>query len=260
MPFNSKKTSIRYVANAGVLLTHRNKKILIDGLHITFVKPYCSVDDATLEQIILNKAPFDKLDLMLFTHHHLEHFDAYTVCETLKTNRFTQLIGTPTITKLLKESNNFDPVIISQVNNFEIPRGKSIIANIKDIPVEIISMKHDGQKYKNVENFAYFFELGNTTFFHCGDSAPSYKSFEDCKIFKKRIDVLMVPFPFMGLREGREIIEEINPSQIIVMHLPDKRHDDQNYLLNTIQSFKENEKMFPQTDFLTTPGEEILLK
>ena len=260
MPFSSKKINIRYIANSGVLIANKEKKVLLDGLHITFVKPYFSVDDATLEQIILSKAPYDKIDLMLFTHHHLEHFDAYTVCETLKKNRFTQLIATPTITKLLKESTNFDPVIISQINNFEIPRGKSIIANIKNLPVEIIAMRHDGEKYKNIENFSYFFELGSTTFFHCGDSAPIYKNFEECNIFNKKIDILMVPFPFMGLREGRRIIEEINPKQLIVMHLPDKKHDDENYLFNTIQAYKENEKMFPQTDFLTAPGQEILIK
>ncbi len=260
MLISSKKTNIGYIANAGVCISNKNKKVLIDGIHVAFVKPYFPVDEGTLKDIMLGKDDFNQIDVLAFTHHHLEHFDAYAVCETLKVNRYTQLIGTNTILRLIQESANFDPIIMPQINSFEIPPNQSMFIKIKGIPFEVISMKHDGAKYQNVENFCYNFRLANKSYLHVGDASPNVVEFEKAGLFEKNIDVLMVPFPFVGLSQGREIIDRINPVKLIVLHLPDKRYDTNNWLNNTYRAYKKYKKMFPDTEFLTTPGEYLSIK
>ena len=260
MAFNKKNVTIEYIANAGVLFENRGKKILIDGVHIKPVAPYFSVKKETMQKMINGVAPYDKIDILVFTHHHIEHFDAACVCEILKNNRLTQLICTCTVMERLKQSPNFDPIIVSQVHEFEIPFSKSILASIKEVSFEVISLQHDGKNYEDVENFAYYFEFGGKTFMHLGDSAPVVENFNEAGIFDKDVDVLIAPFPYIALRAGREIINRLNPRRVIIMHLPDKNLDKGNSQYNTFRVFKKYERELPPTDFFTNPGEDMTIK
>ncbi len=260
MAFGKKNVTLEYIANSGVLLENKGKKILIDGVHVKDIPPYFSVDKSTVNKMINGIAPYDKIDVMLFTHHHAEHFDATSVCEILKNNRLTQLICTFTVMERLKEAANFDPIIVSQVHEFEIPFSDSIMARIKDISFEVISIQHDGKNYNDVENFSYYFEFGGKTFLHLGDSAPVIENFEDADMFKRDIDVLLAPFPYIALRAGREIINKLNPRRVIIIHLPNKELDKGNWLYNTFRVYKKYERELPPMDFFTKPGEDMTIK
>ncbi|EDS73357.1 MBL fold metallo-hydrolase [Anaerofustis stercorihominis] len=260
MAFNKKNVTLEYIANAGVLLENKGRKVLIDAVHTKHVPPYYNTDEKVLKCMIEGREPYDKIDVMIFTHHHSEHFDASAVCEILKNNRLTQLICTYTIRDMLKEAPNFDPIIVSQVHELDIPYSKSIVIRLKDIPFEAISMQHDGKNYEDVDNFAYYFEFGGKTFMHLGDSAPDIENFEQAGMFEKEIDVLFAPFPYIGLKAGRELINRLNPRRVIVVHLPNKEMDKGNWLYNTFRVFKKYERELPPTDFFTKPGEEMTIK
>jgi len=260
MAFNKKNVSLEYIANAGVLLENKGKKILIDGIHIKLVPPYYNTGEGLINSIIEGAAPYDKIDILMFTHHHAEHFDAKSVCDILKNNRLTHLICTYTIRDMLKKAPNFDPIIVSQIHELDIPFSKSIVIKLKDIPLEVISMQHDGKNSEEIDNFAYYFEFGAKTFLHLGDSAPVIENFEKAGMFEKDIDVLFAPFPYIGLRAGREIINRLNPRRVIVVHLPNKELDKANWLYNTFRVFKKYERELPPTDFFTKPGEEMNIK
>ena len=83
MAFNKKNVTIEYIANAGVLFSNKGRKVLIDGVHIKPVAPYFSVSKEVVTKMINGVEPYDNIDVMVFTHHHIEHFDAMCVCEIL---------------------------------------------------------------------------------------------------------------------------------------------------------------------------------
>jgi L-ascorbate metabolism protein UlaG (beta-lactamase superfamily) len=76
---------IMYVANEGVLLSTGGKRVLIDGLHREY-KTYPTLPEPYLGQIEKAQAPFDKIDLILVSHAHRDHFDPESVGVHLKNN------------------------------------------------------------------------------------------------------------------------------------------------------------------------------
>src|SRR5512136_2900700 len=66
---------LEYIANAGVLVSSGDLKVLIDAV---FDKPnpeYRAPAAGVLEKILAGQAPFDGLDAVLVTHNHPDHFD-----------------------------------------------------------------------------------------------------------------------------------------------------------------------------------------
>ena len=260
MAFNKKTVNIEYIANEGVLISNRGTKILIDGIHTRNVPPYHRTSDKVLECVKNGIAPYDKIDLLVFTHHHSEHFSADAVCDILKNNRLTHILCTMTIRKLLFESLSFDPIIVSQIHSFDIPKYSSMMVSIKDVPFEIISLMHDGKNYGDVENFVYNFEIGDKIFMHLGDSLPSIENFEKGKMFDREVDVLFAPFPYLGLRAGREILKRMKPKRVVILHLPDKEQDTAKWIDNTIRIYKNHKKELPPIEFFLNIGEEMTVR
>ncbi len=141
----------------------------------------------------------------------------------------------------------------------EVPNYKSIDVRLKDIPFQITALSHDGEIYAGVTNYAYMFELKNKVILHLGDAQPAVSNFEKTGIFESAVDYLFVPFPFIGLSEGREIINRIDPTRVFVMHLPDKQYDATNWLLKTYKVYKKYQSDLPDTEMLTKPGQTFRL-
>jgi len=258
--FNKRNVNIEYIANSGVMLENKGRKVLIDGIHTKLVPPYYNTRKEVLNKIMNNEKPYDNIDILIFTHDHSEHFDAVAVCEILKRNRLTQLVCTYSARDKILNSPNFDPIIVSQIQELGVPKWQSMLIKLKETPFEVISMVHDGKEYSDVENFAYYFEMGGKTFMHLGDSAPSMENFENAGMFKREVDVLFAPFPYIALSTGREIINKLNPRRVIIVHLPNKELDKANWIDNTFRVFKKYERDLPPTDFFTKPGEEMNIK
>ena len=253
------KASVTYITNSGVCIEYKDKKILIDAVHTETALPYLSVDNAVLEKMLLNKEPYNNIDLMLFTHHHIDHFDAKSCNEILKRNKHAQLVGTQNVLSQIKAADNYNDVLISQLWGMQIPMGTSMQICLKDIPCEISCVTHDGAENAGVLNYTYMFEVRRKVFLHVGDAQVSVKNFEPTPIFNRKIDVLMVPFTFIGLTEGRKVISKINPQKLLVMHLPDRKYDKMNWGLKTAKVYKKYASELPDTVFLEEPGQSVLI-
>ncbi len=121
----------------------------------------------------MNKEPFQNIDLMFFTHHHTDHFDAEATNEILKRNKHIQLIATRTVLDMLAACDNYNEMLSAQIRPLSVPQYKSIQMNLRGIPCEVTSLLHDGEIYQGVENYSYLFELKNKLFLHVGDAQAS---------------------------------------------------------------------------------------
>ena len=84
---------VRYIANAGVMLTLDGQKFLIDAPIRQGIPPYAtsSVDERRRLESAL--APYDNVAAILITHWHEDHFSPEAVAEHLRHNRRARLIS-----------------------------------------------------------------------------------------------------------------------------------------------------------------------
>ena len=255
--FSQRRLEILYVANSGILISSKDKKVLIDGIHATNVPPYFPVPPRYIEKMLAEQDPFDDISILFFTHHHTDHFDPDLTNDMLKQNQHMQLIGTSSVLNMLSTCENYDEAYASQIRPISLPRHKSLQMSLRSIPFEVTSLFHDGETYQSVENFSYLIEIKNKLILHVGDAQPSASNFQSSDMTGKKVDVLIVPFPFIGLASGRQIINSMDPQHVIVTHLPDKNQDEGNYLFNTYNVYKKYSSKLPKTTFFTKPGQKI---
>ena len=78
-PDSSGQIKIVYIANEGYLIEIGGKKILIDALH-------AGVSPEQVAKMTSAEPPFDKVDIILATHSHADHFNPDLVAKHMDTN------------------------------------------------------------------------------------------------------------------------------------------------------------------------------
>lgn len=249
---------VTYVANAGVLLEAGCSKIMIDGLCNTDIPIYKNTPEAIRKQIVHGIPPFDKIDILLFTHHHADHFDPESTCEYLKHNADTVLISTDkAISDLKKAGFSSGGKRLIGINSLP---GEITALNINGISVKAIATRHDGRDYDDVLNLAFLVEADGRKFLHVGDAKPVKDNFMTAGLAGQDIDLLIAPFPYVGLSTARSIIESfIRPRKIMAIHMPYRELDSEGWISSTLKSYKNVEKDFFKTEFIDTIGSSIFL-
>src|SRR5829696_3936051 len=78
--------TVRYIANEGVLIATGDKQILIDGLHREYGPAYL-FPPPEMQAVLENaRAPYDKINFLLVSHVHLDHFHPQSIGLYLKSN------------------------------------------------------------------------------------------------------------------------------------------------------------------------------
>ena len=261
--FNKPKLSLRYVANSGVCLATRHKKILINAIHSNNKPPYHSVPAKSIEEMVLAKEPYNNIDLLLFTHNHEDYFSASLTNEVLKRNKLIQLFGTKDVIEDIKNEKNHNELLAPQIRTSELSKGRSLKMTIREISFEIFNLVHDDVEDKgyNYDNFAYIFELNNKIFLYVGNTISAQANFESSGIFGKyQIDYMIAPFSFIGRESGRKTIEKLDPSKIFISHLPQQKYDAMDWIGNTMKAYDRYKASLPPVEFMTTLGQEYKLK
>lgn len=182
--------SVFYLANAGIYLTYENTGILVDGL-FDFHEGFDPLPKPIETAIMEKQSPFDHLTALVFTHTHADHYSADKVSAFLKHYPDTDII--------FPDSGSF--------------RGLS------QIPA-----RHLLDKGKTVPHTAIFLRYADQNFFFSGDSDPVYLNRnipqEIMTDFRTQIDMAFVNPFFFSLTPGRKFLDNLDPKQIFVYHMP----------------------------------------
>lgn len=248
---------VTYISNAGVLVEIGNKKILIDSLCDSKVPIYKATPDEVKDKIVGGVPPFDGIDLMLFTHHHSDHFEPKSTAEFIKCQANVVLVSTGETIRRLK---TLDPSVDESrliVPDLQAGEGKAL--EINGIRIQVISMVHDGKDYQDVENFAYLLEVDEKRILHVGDAKPMTENYGHLNLVEQSIDLLLAPFPYVGIPAGQLVIaNQIKPKKIAAIHLPYKEKDKFNWIEGTKKSFGRVREQFVETVFLEEIGETMV--
>lgn len=151
----------------------------------------------------------------------------------------------------------------SENENWIIPNaalGSKESIRINGINVESVSMLHDGKEFEHVHNIAYLIDVEEKKILHVGDAKPISENYCNLNLTERNIDLLLVPFPYVGLSAGRQVIREyIRPKKISAIHLPDRNLDSNGWIDATKKSYIKVKNDFIETIFLEDIGDCIII-
>ena len=211
---------ITYIANEGVLISGDGKQVLIDGLHREYQPAYAFLPPAEREKIETAKPPFDKIDLILVSHMHLDHFHPESIGRYLHHNPRALLVSSQQVVDEV-EKNFKDYQSIKGRVTAATPAWKEKVAmKVAGIEFEILRLRHGTGRHATIQNLGHIIKLGGKKLLHIGDADTAVENFEKFDLDEEGIDLAFLPFWFLlGAEEQALVRDHIKPKQIIAVHI-----------------------------------------
>lgn len=176
-----KEIKITYLANCAYLYESDISKVLIDPFGTEYGNFFYLPSNETKKKIIKGNIPFDKIDILLITHIHGDHFNAKMTESFLLNNSKVKMICPSQVYMQMKDSCNSFAQIETQIISPSLPIDESKKIKINGISVTTIRMQHgtnrslegvsysDYTDYEKTENFGYVIHFDKENVFHQGD-------------------------------------------------------------------------------------------
>jgi L-ascorbate metabolism protein UlaG (beta-lactamase superfamily) len=211
---------IKYIANEGVLLSANGKQVLIDGLHREYKLDYAFLPTAQREQLEHARAPFERIDLLLVSHLHLDHFHPEAVGLYLRHNPKASLVSSEQVVDEVKKNFSDYAAIQSRMQSATPAVGEKVTMKVAGVELEILGLAHGSERFRWIQNLGHVITLGGKKILHIGDADTSIETFEKFNLDEAKIDIAILPFWFLLGKEGQVIINQhIKPRQIIAVHI-----------------------------------------
>ncbi len=247
------RVKVHYIANDGFLISSPTKTILVDAL---FKNPFGYPDppEEIIEQMVRSQPPFARIDLMLFSHAHRDHFEPETALRVLMRHPETIFVANRTVCEELKEAAGEGYAKIKdRIRDINPEWGKLRRESIAGINMGMFCVNHADPE-NPYETLAFVLDLNGIKVLHLGDLNPPANAdhFKSLQLQKENISLAFID-PFCLLDEsGRSSVREhIRPREIVLMHLRprdiDKYATDVKRHFPNIHVFRESmeSKLFP---------------
>lgn len=211
---------ITYIANEGVLISSGGKQVLIDGLHREYERDYAFLPPAEREKIETAKAPFDKIDLILVSHRHLDHFHPESIGLHLQHNPKATLVSSQQVVEEVKKNFKNYAAINARVTATTPPWRERVAMKVAGIDFEILRLSHGTGRHATIQNLGHIIKLGGKKLLHVGDADTAIENFEKFNLDEEQIDIAFIPYWFLLGTEGQTVVRDhIKPKQIIAVHI-----------------------------------------
>jgi L-ascorbate metabolism protein UlaG (beta-lactamase superfamily) len=223
-PIVQKKGSsvtVRYIANEGVLIASGDKQILIDGLHREY-KPAYLFPPPEMQAVLENaRPPYDKIDLLLVSHVHLDHFHPESIGQYLKSNARSIFASSGQAVGEIAKNFADHEKVRSQIKPVTHEWKRSTEMNQDGVRIKFLGLRHSGERFKDIQNLGHLIEIGGKKLLHIGDADMTAENFSTFDLAKEKIDVAFIPYWFLISEDGRKLVrEQFNPKQVIAVHIP----------------------------------------
>lgn len=235
---------IQYIANEGVLITSRGKRVLIDGLHRRYEPDYAHLPDAEREKMEGSRAPYDKIDLILVSHLHGDHFHPESVGLYLKNNPKAVFASSQQVVDEVAAKFTDYASVKSRVTpiTYELKSRQSM--KLAGIDVEFLSVGHGSGRHAVFQNLGHVVSIGGKKILHVGDAEITPNVFDVFDLETKGIDIAILPYWFLTSKTGPQLIEQhIKPKHLIAVHVGPAEGE---------QVTKNVKKNFPNADVFKT--------
>jgi L-ascorbate metabolism protein UlaG (beta-lactamase superfamily) len=233
--FRLRKTvAITYVANEGFLMCGGGNKVMVDAIFTGGGGTYYTPPSDVLAEERTATAPFDKVDAVLITHSHSDHFKNNYVVQHMTNDPAAILIGSPQVSNALAGVSGFAQITNRLIVATPAP-GSTVEFPIAGIDFKVLPLQHAADPSTNVQMVGFLFTIGGLRVFHPGDSALNLQEYQTLNLADENIDVFFTPFwLFDDSQNAQAIINYINPKTVIAMHVPIGQSDYYRNLINAI--------------------------
>ncbi len=254
---------VTYVANEGFLIATKTNKVIVDAIFGGIKGNWCDQPPDSVSNLVLRgEPPFDKIDVVLITHRHADHFKAGAVIDFLKNNGESVVICPGQAVELMKRDPGY-AAISGRIRTLNSPTLRDTAFLVNNVKITAMRFNHGSYLitdtvtgksrdiHTDVENFVYLIEADRFSVLHTGDgSSSNKKTFEDFGFRTKQFDIAFIDRSFLG-RDGQEIMNEcIRAKKIVFMHAEPDRKD----------YYKSVIKNFPELFIFTRPMEEMVYR
>ena len=211
---------ITYIANEGVLISADGKQVLIDGLHREYQPAYAFLPPSEREKIETAKPPFDKIDLILVSHMHLDHFHPESIGRYLHHNPKALLVSSQQVVDEIEKNFKEYLSIKSRVTGATPQWKEKVALKVAGIDFEILRLRHGTGRHATIQNLGHVIKLGGKKLLHVGDADTAVENFEKFNLDEEGIDIAFLPAWFLlGAEEQALVRDHIKPKQIIAVHI-----------------------------------------
>ena len=221
-------SSIRYLANEGVMVTHEETKILFDPLFQNSYNQYQLVPEDVRAAMFAGEPPFTDIDAVFVSHHHGDHFSAEDMLRLLRAQTGVRLYApAQAVTAMREIAAASDETVFTRVVGLDLEYGDSPVSIETDkLLIEAVHIPHSGwpTARTDIQNLAFRITLDdNSTVLHMGDADARVIHFvEDEAYWEQRtIDLALPPYWFFASEDGVEILDDrLNVKNAIGVHVP----------------------------------------
>jgi len=214
---------VRYIGTDGFLIEAGSKTVLVDGL-VRNPWGYPDTPQRALDLMRSGEPPFGRLDLLLFSHAHRDHFEPGLALEVMTAQPKAWLVGDSLVTGELEQAGpDAFASLGSRAKTIDIKIGERTGLSVNGIPLTVLGVNHSDTE-RPYRTLGYIMDLGPFRIYHQGDLFPdvnmaflSSLPWEELKIDIAFFD----PFFLQNETARRLVLERIRPSAILLMHMRD---------------------------------------
>lgn len=194
--------SITLSANAGVSVQTEKASLWVDALPGREVVGFSGISPA-VEGDLQQHPAFQNPDYVVFTHCHEDHF-SQTLAEKYRAKFPAALFALP-------EDRVSQAILIS---------GQLQTLTKGEDTVTFYRFPHEGKQYSKVLHYGLIARLDGWKILFAGDCETGSESLKSA-IANEKIDVAVLPFPWLTLNRGRAFLEEnFQGCKFVFCHLP----------------------------------------
>lgn len=250
-----------HLSNAGVILKLDDLCLGIDLFTAPDILPYQALPLAIKRQLADSEY---SLRFLFATHLHKDHFNLKDIQEYLVLHPQC----TPFIPSLFHQNNH----IINHTTFLHTPKAADnswtvssfqnayLLKNHK-FSIYFLPTKHMGSCANLCIHYSILIIWDRHTIFINGDARPSIQLYQDLKSYTDHLDILISPFPCMGLRSARKNLSSIFlPRQIFLVHIPDPKEDIDHWTASAKQLCIRSKDSLPDPIFCENLGNSYYLE
>ncbi|MBX9600674.1 MAG: MBL fold metallo-hydrolase [Bryobacteraceae bacterium] len=183
---------LTHLGNAGMLVECGSRAAIVDGLFREGVRGHERIPEALREKIESAAPPFDRIEVILATHSHADHFDAAAVARHLEANPRARFAGVPEMASLLPagRAEAITRPAARTFGPFEV--------TFQDLP-------HQRPVRTVVENTLHVIRACGQTVAFTGDAGQELSLYARAP----KVDILVAPYWFVTSPQGRAVVEQV---------------------------------------------------
>lgn len=219
---------IDLVANAGVLVRGGGLGLLVDGMHDQDGHPFGRVEAGDMARMGRAEGPFERLDYLLFTHEHPDHFTPDLVarhleCRPVKGVFLPAPAGDPEgrarLVRRLEERG------VPHWTMGPEPGSTRTVSPEPGLKVTAVGTRHMGKQFRDVRNDCLLVSLAGMNLLFTGDADHVPEYYEEA-LRGVALDAAFVNPIFYHNPNGQGIIDDIfRPLELVIYHMPPNGRD-----------------------------------